>query len=378
MNCQKSKFILSNKISYLNCAYMSPMLKKVEKAGIAGIKQKRKPYQIVPNDFFQNVTLTKKCFSSIIDCDNHERIAIIPAASYGIANVVNNIKLNPGEEIILVDEQFPSNVYPWLAYANNKNINVVFVKRPNSLNGCGKKWNEKILKSINNKTKVVAIGHVHWADGTLFDLLSIRKKTKKVGALFIIDGTQSIGALPFSIKKFKPDALICAGYKWLMGPYGIGLAYYGPYFDKGDPIEDNWINRKGSENFSGLVEYNNEYGVFSKKYNVGQQSNFILIPMLLEGLKQITRWGVNNIQDYCKNLIGEEIKKIDKKKYWVEEESYRSNHLFGIVPVEKDNKLLKKFKEKKISISIRGNKIRISPNVYNSKSEIKKLFECLI
>ena len=357
---------------------MSPMLKKVEKAGIAGIKQKRKPYQIVPNDFFQNVTLTKKCFSSIIDCDNHERIAIIPAASYGIANVVNNIKLNPGEEIILVDEQFPSNVYPWLAYANNKNINVVFVKRPNSLNGCGKKWNEKILKSINNKTKVVAIGHVHWADGTLFDLLSIRKKTKKVGALFIIDGTQSIGALPFSIKKFKPDALICAGYKWLMGPYGIGLAYYGPYFDKGDPIEDNWINRKGSENFSGLVEYNNEYGVFSKKYNVGQQSNFILIPMLLEGLKQITRWGVNNIQDYCKNLIGEEIKKIDKKKYWVEEESYRSNHLFGTVPVEKDNKLLKKFKEKKISISIRGNKIRISPNVYNSKSEIKKLFECLI
>ena len=61
--------------------------------------------------------------------------------------------------------------------------------------------------------------------------MAIRKKTKKVGALLIIDGTQSVGALPFNIKKINPDALICAGYKWLMGPYGIGLAYYNEVFD---------------------------------------------------------------------------------------------------------------------------------------------------
>jgi len=378
MRCQKTKFILSKKVTYLNCAYMSPMLKKVEKAGVKGIKQKRKPYHITPIDFFKTSDLVKKRFSSIIDCKNHNRIAIIPSASYGLANVVNNISIKEKDEIILLDEQFPSNVYPWLNLKERSKAKLVFIKRPDTLIDSGKKWNEEILTAITNKTKVVAIGNIHWACGTLFDLIAIRKKTSEVGALLIIDGTQSIGALPLSIEKIQPDALICAGYKWLMGPYSIGVAYYGNYFDKGIPIEDNWINRRGSENFSGLINYSDKYGELASRYNVGEQSNFILLPMLLAGLNQIESWGVKNIQDYCKNLISEEIKKVNQKKYWIEKENYRANHLFGIKQLDNKINLIEKLKSKKISVSIRGDKIRVSPHVYNDKREIKKLFECLI
>lgn len=377
MRCQKTKFILSKKVTYLNCAYMSPMLKKVEKAGFKGIKQKRKPYHITPIDFFKTSDLVKKRFSSIIDCKNHNRIAIIPSASYGLANVVNNISIKEKDEIILLDEQFPSNVYPWLNLKERSKAKLVFIKRPDTLIDSGKKWNEEILAAITNKTKVVAIGNIHWACGTLFDLIAIRKKTAEVGALLIIDGTQSIGALPLSIEKIQPDALICAGYKWLMGPYSIGVAYYGNCFDKGIPIEDNWINRRGSENFSGLINYSDKYGELASRYNVGEQSNFILLPMLLAGLNQIESWGVKNIQDYCKNLISEEIKKVNQKKYWIEKENYRANHLFGIKQLDNKINLIEKLKSKKISVSIRGDKIRVSPHVYNDKREIKKLFECL-
>ena len=377
MRCQKTKFILSKKVTYLNCAYMSPMLKKVEKAGVKGIKQKRKPYHITPVDFFKTSDLVKKRFSSIIDCKNHNRIAIIPSASYGLANVVNNIFIKEKDEIILLDEQFPSNVYPWLNLKERSKAKLVFIKRPDTLIDSGKKWNEEILASITNKTKIVAVGNIHWACGTLVDLIAIRKKTAEVGALLIIDGTQSIGALPLSIEKIQPDALICAGYKWLMGPYSIGVAYYGNYFDKGIPIEDNWINRRGSENFSGLINYSDKYGELASRYNVGEQSNFILLPMLLAGLNQIESWGVKNIQDYCKNLISEEIKKVNQKKYWIEKENYRANHLFGIKQLDNKINLIEKLKSKKISVSIRGDKIRVSPHVYNDKREIKKLFECL-
>lgn len=378
MRCQKSKFILSNKAIYLNCAYMSPMLKKVENAGIKGLKQKRKPYKIYPKDFFNNVVLTKKAFASLVGCDNYQRIAIIPSASYGIGNVVNNISLKPNEEVLVLGEQFPSNIYPWSALCKKTRGKLVVVNRSDSLINSGEKWNEKILDSITKKTKVVAISNIHWVCGTLFNLMAIRKKTKKVGALLIIDGTQSVGALPFDIKKINPDALICAGYKWLMGPYGVGLAYYGEVFDKGIPIEDNWINRKNSKNFSELVNYNDNYGDFSARYNVGQQSNFILIPMLLAGLQQIKHWGIENIQNYCSDLISEEIKKIDNNKYWVENEKYRANHLFGIKQLIPNKSLLKLFKNKKISVSLRGDKIRVSPHVYNVGGEIKKLFQCFV
>ena len=117
---------------------------------------------------------------------------------------------------------------------------------------------------------MVSIGHVHWSDGTLFHLEKIRAKLDKTGGLLVIDGTQSVGALPFSISKIRPDALICAGYKWLMGPYSLGLAYYGPAFDNGMPVEENWINRHNSEDFTGLIGYQDTYREMSLRYEVGE------------------------------------------------------------------------------------------------------------
>ena len=96
-------------------------------------------------------------------------------------------------------------------------------------------WNQAILDSIDEKTALIALPELHWADGTRFDLKNISKKGHSYGARLIIDGTQSIGASPFDVMDIRPDALICAGYKWLTGPYSLGLAYFGPIFDNGTP-----------------------------------------------------------------------------------------------------------------------------------------------
>ena len=224
MKCQKQKFIITGKKSYLNCAYMSPMLKKVEKAGIRGLRLKRKPYKLLPEDFFVGVKKLKTHFAKLINTKEVERIALCSSVSYGMANVTNNIVIKPSENIIVVGDQFPSNVYPWLELTKKNQAELKIVKKPKVNDGAGKRWNDEIIKSINKKTKAVSIGMVHWADGTIFDLKKIRKKTLEVGALLIIDGTQSVGAMPFDVSEINPDALVCAGYKWLMGPYGCGIS----------------------------------------------------------------------------------------------------------------------------------------------------------
>ena len=377
MRCQKEKFILTGKKTYLNCAYMSPMLKKVEKAGIKGLKRKRKPYNLLPEHFFDEVETLQKNFSNLINCKEHKRIAITPSVSYGLGNITNNINISKGENVVLIQDQFPSNVYPWLSLTKRNNAEIIFVERPKGVDNIGENWNKKIIKSISNKTKVVSIGTIHWADGTIYDLQKIRERTNEVGAKFILDGTQSIGALPFDVNKIKPDALICAGYKWLMGPYGISLAYYSSAFDDGIPIEESWVNRKDSKVFSQLVNYKDSYGDLAKRYNVGQQSNFINIPMLNQGIKQLHAWGVNNIQEYCKNITKEGLKTIDKNKIWYEEDDYRAWHLFGLFPKKNLKKILKKIREKNIHISLRGETIRVSPNVYNNKRDLDKFFNTI-
>ncbi len=377
---QRSKFSLQTSTTYLNCAYMSPLLKSVERAGMDGIKAKRNPFTISVDDFFIESELLRSEFGKLINTKEVKRIVIVPSTSYGLANVVNNIKLASTNSIIVAAEQFPSNYYPWQRLSLDTGAKIKIISPSEPREGRGKRWNEQILNEIDKNTKVVALGNVHWADGTLFDLIEIRKRTKEVGALLIIDGTQSVGALPFDVQKIQPDALVCSGYKWLMGPYSIGLAYYGEYFDHGKPIEENWINRLDSENFARRVNYQTNYQPGALRYEVGEHSNFILLPMMLAALKQINAWNPVNIQAYCAKITRKPLQTLKDKGFWVEQETFRSHHLFGVrLPKELDIiKLKQRIQKNKISVSFRGDAIRISPNLYNDEKDMMKLVNVLV
>ena len=375
LKCQRDKFMLQRKYAYINCAYMSPLMKKVENAGRAGMKLKRKPYKITGDHFFHETKTLRLLFSELINANAPERCAIIPSVSYGMASVVNNLPKKG--EIIVVEGQFPSNVYPWLSL-ESEGYKIRIIETPKGIKK-GKEWNERIIAAINKKTVLVAIGHVHWADGTLFDLVGIRKKLDDVDGLLVIDGTQSVGALPFDCQVIKPDALIVAGYKWLMGPYSIGMAYYGPKFDGGRPIEQNWINRLNSDDFAGLVSYQPAYRDGASRYEVGEHSNFILVPMLIAAIKQLLNWKPEEIQLYCKNLFAEVLPNIESLGFGIEDEEYRSAHLFGLqLPTNIDGaNAMQIFKQRKVSVSLRGNAIRLSPHVYNDETDVRKLLSAL-
>jgi selenocysteine lyase/cysteine desulfurase len=380
LTCKHSKFTLSPKITYLNCAYLSPLLKSVEKVGIRGLRQKRNPVDITPEVFFADSNKLRAEFAKVVNAPDPKRIAITASASYGLASVSANLKIGKGDNMIVAAEQFPSNFYTWQRRCRETGAELKIISPPDELTGRGKAWNERILSAINQQTKAVAIANTHWADGTRFDLLAIRKRTNEVGAWLVIDGTQSVGALPFDVQQIQPDALICAGYKWLMGPFGIGLAYYGPALDNGKPIEENWINRLNSEDFTSLVIYQEAYQPGALRYDAGQHSSFIHVPMMIKALEQINRWGVANIQQYCAAITAPAIQTLRENGFWIEDEEYRGHHLFGVrLPAEKDAQKIKETLIKnKIYVSFRGNAIRVAPNVYNNESDLKKLVKMLI
>jgi selenocysteine lyase/cysteine desulfurase len=380
LTCKYSKFSLPKTVTYLNCAYMSPLLKSVEKAGLRGVRLKRNPADIRPEDFYGTVAELKKEFANLIGASGPERIAVIPSASYGLATVTKNLRISKGQHVLVAAEQFPSNYYPWQSACAEVGAEVKTVYPEQSFENRGKIWNEKFLSSINGQTRAVALAHAHWTDGTLFDLQALRKRTKEVGALLVVDGTQSVGALPLNVSEVKPDALVCAGYKWLLGPYSIGLAYYGEYFDDGKPIEENWIHRLDSENFSSLVNYEDRYQPGAWRFGVGEHSNFILVPMLLNAINQINRWGVNNIQDYCRSITEPAIAALREKGFLIEELPHRSSHLFGVRHMNQSDpdKLKEKLSRARVHVSLRGTAVRVSPHVYNDANDLSRLVKVLV
>ncbi|MEP7229775.1 MAG: aminotransferase class V-fold PLP-dependent enzyme [Ginsengibacter sp.] len=375
---QKHLFRLPEDIIYLNCAYMSPLLTSVEEAGIAGIVRKRNPTTIKPEDFFNEKEEIGKKLGSLINGAS-QQIAMIPSSSYGLKSVVNNLPDNNGKHAICVADEFPSGYYTILNWCKENGKELKVIKAPAYETNRGKKWNEKILEAIDTDTAVVFLSSIHWTDGTIFDLQGIGKRCKEVDALFVVDGTQSVGALPIDVAACHIDALICAAYKWLLAPYSTGFAYLSEYFNNGSPLEDTWMNKSNANNFARLTNYVDEYKPGAARYNVGEYSNFILIPMFNAALDQIDHWKVNSIQDYCSNLIKPLIEILKGNNFWIEDDQYRASHLFGfLLPQHSNvNDLLEKMKERKIFVSIRGDAIRVSPHLYNTQKEIGEFSEVL-
>jgi len=377
--CKYSKFNLPKQVTYLNCSYMSPMLKSVEKAGLRGLRKKRNPVEIRPEDFFNEAEDLRVAFAKLVNVKDAKRIAIIPSVSYGISTVAKNVRLNRGEHVVVAAEQFPSNYYPWQSLAKETGGEIKVISPEAGLDERGRIWNEKILSAISKDTKAVAIAHTHWADGTRFNLEAIRERTRDVGALLIIDGTQSVGALPFDVQKLNPDALVCAGYKWLLGPYALGVAFYGEAFNNGKPLEENWISRLNSEDFTALVNYDEQYQPGALRYDVGERSNFILVPMLLNSITQLDRWHVENIQEYCHAITRDAVAVLRENGCWIEQEPYRASHIFGVRLPQNTNLATVKeaFTKHRIYVSFRGDAIRVSPNVYNDQNDLTKFARVL-
>src|SRR4051812_8483400 len=85
MNSQKNKFSIPTGVTYLNCAYMSPLLKSVEKAGLKGLQKKRNPFAISAQDFYTDGDILRASFASLVNVRDPKRIAILPSVSYGLA-----------------------------------------------------------------------------------------------------------------------------------------------------------------------------------------------------------------------------------------------------------------------------------------------------
>jgi len=377
---QTDRFSLPDGLHYLNAAYMSPLLKSAEAAGVEGVRRKRVPTDLGPADFFTEADRVRRLFAALVE-GAPEHVALVPAVSYAMATVAKNLGVARGQTIVVVAEQFPSHVYPWRRLAADAGATVRTVEPPAALGtpGRGADWNALLLEAIDGDAALVAVPNVHWADGTVFDLEAVGARCREVGAALAVDATQSLGALPFSVERVRPDALAAAGYKWLLGPYGMGALWLGERFRDGRPLEENWIGRAGSDRFAGLTSYEDAYAAGAVRFDVGERSNPILLPMLAAGIDQVLDWGVDEIQATCAALAERIVDGARGLGYGAAPAGERAGHLFGLRPPEVvgPDALAEALAAHNVSVSIRGGSIRVSPHVYNTAADADALLTAL-
>ena len=110
--------------------------------------------------------------------------------------------------------------------------------------------------------------------------------------------------MPFDVGAVRPDFVVTVGYKWLLGPLGVSYLYVAEEHRTGEPIEQNWIAREGSEDFARLVDYRDEYQPGARRFDVGQRTNFELVPMAIAALEQLGSWQVSRIAAMLSDVTG--------------------------------------------------------------------------
>jgi selenocysteine lyase/cysteine desulfurase len=351
---------------------MGPLSHRVVAAGRAGLERKMRPWEITAPDFFVQVEAVRTLFAQVIGADA-DGVAILPAVSYGAAIAANNLPMARGQRVVLLAEQFPSNVYSWHDLASRMEGEVVTVARPDDHD-----WTTPVLDAIDDRTAIVAVETCHWSDGGLVDLVRVGKRARAVGAALVVDGTQSIGAMPFDVEAVQPDFLFTAVYKWLLAPYGAALMWAAPSRREGHPLELSWITRRGSDHFAGLVDYESELREGARRYDVGQTSNFGMIPAVVAALEQTLEWGVDEIGAYAASLADLVAVGAEKLGLSVAQTKLRAPHLLGVQLGDADpERVAARLAEANVFVSVRGKAVRVSPHVYNDDSDVERLIESL-
>lgn len=370
--CQRDRFVIPADVHYLNCAYMAPLSHDVIAAMDEGARAKASPWRYKPADFFTVSEHFRERAASLAgvpqDC-----VAIVPSASYGLAVAAANLPLGRGQEVVTLAGQFPSNVYVWQDLAARCGGRMRIVERPSQ--DC---WTAAVLDAIGADTGIVAVPHCHWADGRVVDLVAVGTKARKLGAALVLDLTQSLGAMPLDFTAVDPDFAVAACYKWLMGPYGTGMLYVAPRHLAGRPIEHNWINRAGSEDFARLVDYREDFQPGARRFDMGEKANPPLLMGASAGLDFLLEFGVKAIAE----TLAAQTEAIAARAAMLGMEAaplgVRAPHFLslgfgGDVPAG----LTERLAAREIYVSLRGQSLRVTPHLYNNEADADALIAAL-
>jgi selenocysteine lyase/cysteine desulfurase len=356
----RNSFEVPDDVTYLNCASLCPRLKAVTVAGHSALDRMAAPWNIRSPDWFRDASGLAATFAQLIGAPA-ECATLVPSVSYGIAVAARNVGVSAGQNIVLINQEYPSNYYSWRRLADARAATIRSVRAHYEEN-----LTDKIVSAIDRQTAVVSVSQCHWTDGRLVDLARIGEAARRHGAAFIIDASQSLGACPLNVGECQPDFLVSVGYKWLLGPYGLGYLYVAErWHTKGEPIEESWLHRLGSDNFASLVDYTPTYRPGAGRFGQGESAQFYLLPMAIAALVQIVEWTPEGINKQLRVWTDDLVVRTKSLGFTAPQQRERAGHMVGLrsergLPPH----LASALGERGVYVGLRGNCIRVAPHLH--------------
>lgn len=168
------------------------------------------------------------------------------------------------------------------------------------------------------------------------------------------------------------------GYKWLLGPVGVGYLYVAQQHRQGEPVEQNWILREGSEDFARLVDYREEYQPGARRFDVGQRTKFELVPMAIAALEQLHAWQLPRVAAALSSLTATIATQVTELGLAPLPAEQRGPHLLGVrLPESVRSTILPALAAVNCFAAVRGESLRIAPHLHVNDGDVARLIAAL-
>lgn len=369
-------FSLNNKLFYLNHAAVSPwpvctaetIKNFADENSNEGATQYLK-WMEIEQQLRQNI-------QTLINAPSSDDIALVKNTSEALSFVAYGLDWNAGDNIVIAKQEFPSNRIVWQSLAT-QGVEIIWVDLYQNLSEHNSP-EDNLLAAINNKTRLLSVSSVQYADGYRMDLKKLGDYCQKNKILYCVDAIQSIGALKFDVQEINADFAMADGHKWLMSPEGLGLFYCKKELRKKlRPSQFGWRMVENQFDFDSLSWSEAQS---ARKFECGSP-NMLGIHALNSSIKLILERNIELIERLLVKNSNYLVKKLETIPETVIRSDISTNRISGIVSFRHktipSEVLYNELMAQRVICAFRHGNIRFSPHYYTSTAVMDGAIEIL-
>ena len=374
MNDIKQNFLLDKNITFLNHgSYGSCPIPVFEDYQKWQRKLEKQPVEFLTNDLWEALKHSRVTLSKFVGCDEDE-VLFFSNPTSAIANVINSLNLDDGDEVLMTDHEYGALVRQWNLWGEKNNVKIKQQKVPVPVRSKDMFINN-FWRGVSKKTKVIFISQITSPTAIIFPVKEIVDLAKNKGILTIIDGAHVPGHIDLNIHSLGCDFFTGAIHKWLCGPKGSSFLFVKKsHQDWVKPIIHSW-GKDGND--PGPTEFLQDF----QWQGTRDMSSFLTIPKAMDFFGR----HIQPNQEYCRKMTLEVFSNfismlgtepLTTGSQWIAQ--MVSHPLPVNAPLEIKDILMEKYKVEIPIFEWNGNRyIRSSFQVYNKKKDIDSLMSAL-
>jgi len=362
--------------TYLNFAAHAAIPRVALNAVQASVAAKRRPHIVDDRSFFFVAANLRQTLATLIGASQDD-IALTTGAGAGLATIAYALKWSAGDEVIIAGGEFPAHYATWKPMEAREGIKVQITHPQDQFIQSG-----DLIAAMTPRTRVISVSHVRFDDGSILDTSSLAAACKRNGTLLVLDVSQSCGAIPMDVSSLGADFIVCAGYKYLLSPWGTGFLWAKPEnADLLRPGPYNWLSQD-VETFARLNYVDPRPARTLSRWDAAQASSIYNFNLTV--MEASARFVLNAtpalIHDHNQSLIDYFFERLPDGYRLASPRQASHRGVFGCIEVGSrgdTESLYQTLRDERFVVALREGKIRIAPHLLNSTQDMDRLLVSL-